>query len=228
MAESIGLDPTSSTLLYLFADRLIPEKKFRTIGVEVPCKNVQVQLEELSGSLFAAAFWSLREQGVVGLEAFRARRMLVIPTTRVRVSRLGQAERPGLEGEILKTLDDKRDDHVYDLIRRWFGSDSSSPGWDVLQVAVQEAVDLGYIDRVEVDKGRGAVTGFFLGKSEIKLEPHCEKISTLEERFNDFASRWQTFQTSEAALYGTLMDQCKKAINSRTESDNDYDSDFSD
>lgn len=209
--------------MYLFADRLVPEKKFGTAGTQVPCKEVQVQLEELAAGLFAASFWSLREQGNIGLEAFRARRMLVMSTTRVRVTRLAQSERFGLEAEILKSLEGSGEDHVHALIRRWFGTDSKSPQWDVLQVAVREAVDLGYIVRTETDKGRGAITGFFLGKTEIRFEPRCEKISTLEEQFDDFASRWHTFQKSGADLYGALVDQCKRAISSRTESDNDYD-----
>lgn len=214
-------EPTASMLMYLVADRLVPEKKFRTIGVDVPCKGVKVQLEELAGGLFAASFWSLREQGAVALERTRTRRMLLIPATRVRVARLGRPERGGLEGEILKILEDE--DHVYDLIRRWFGSDSRSPQWDVLQATMREAVDLGYIERTETDTGRGTITGFFLGKTEVKFEPRCEKISTLEARFDDFASRWRAFRSSESELYEALMDQCKKAIGSRTESDNDYD-----
>lgn len=221
--ESTVRESSPSLLLYLFADRFVPEKKFRSVGVEIPCRNVQVKLEELAAGLFAVAFWSLREQGIIGLEAFRARRMLVVPTTRVRVSGLGSAPRPGLEGEILKALGEKKEDHVYALVRRWFGTNSRSPHWDVVRVVIKEAMDLGYMSQKEEETGRGAVTGFFLGKTRVKLDPSCEKISSLEGHLEEFASRWENFQSSETELYGALLEQARKAINSRTESDSDYD-----
>lgn len=225
MEETTVREPSVSVLMYLFADRLIPEKKFRTVGTPVPCKEVQVQLQELAAGLFAVSLWSMREQGIIGLETFQARKMLVMSTTRVRVTRLrlDQSRCFGLEEEILKTLESSGEDHIHSLIRRWYGKDSKSPHLDVLQVVVREAVALGYIDRTETDKGRGAITGFFLGKTEVKFEPHCEKISTLEDAFDGFAARWAEFRSFETDLYGALMDQCKGAIASRMESDSDYD-----
>ncbi len=147
-------------------------------------------------------------------------------TSQLRVVRVNQVERYGLEGEILNVLSARGDDDVHSLIRRWFGSDyprHKLNEW-VIGVPAFEALVLGYIGSRSGEKPEEVPQPVKRGGSWFKrgpyhlaeeLEPRCEKIATLEGRFNDLAVRWQSFQTTEAELYTLLLSQCRGAISSR-------------
>lgn len=208
--------PSPALLLYLYADRLMPKDKALTQGFEVPCRDTKVQMNPLAEHLLALSFWYLREQGLISLEIVRGK-VLFVKTTKVVVRRTGTGTRPGLEGALLNHVGQDSGTKISDVIYRWYGSDSSNPHWDVVNAVTQEALAGGYLRTVDVD--RGAVGGFLLGKT--KLEPVCESIVPLEGAFNDVASRWQNFQTTEAELQKELLDACRDGIKSRRESDSD-------
>jgi hypothetical protein len=209
--------PQPSTLLYLFADRVVQKDSILTGGTPVPCKEIKVATNSLAVTQFAFAFWSLRDQGVIGL-AIGPKKGLIFKKTPVLVRQLRPAGSGGLEGEILRMLSSMPPDaSVRDIIYQWFGSDSSWPHKIVISWAAGEAIALGL-----GTKGEGgiksAIKGMFSGK--IDFVPNCSQIAPLEPHANQLFARWQQFQANEAALYQTLIAECKSAIDSRVERQN--------
>ena len=205
--------PSVSTLLYLFANRLVPRDTALTMGVEVPCAGVKVQRRPLAEIMFAAAFFSLRQQSLVQLSV-GTRKVWFVTTGAVTVTRVGEGERSGLEGVVLQHLTGGPGDHVYDIIRRWLPTSVVDP-WDrVIEHGVQEAAALGYL--VKVDAHRGRVGAFLLG--DTRLEGDCERIAALGRQYERFATHWQYFCRSERDLCRQLMKACAKAIESRRDS----------
>ncbi len=198
--------PTVSALVYLFADRIVPQANFLLKSTPVPCRGVDVEADALAKLLLASSFWSLREQRAVGLELSENRGFL-FSSTRVRVRRLKSADRPGVEGAIIRNLSSAEDD-VRDMIFRWIGSDDADPCHQVVQVAVEEAVLGSYIEKLEIAKG--ADEG--LGPAQARLRPRCEKIASLEEEFQHFASSWEGFGRKESALCEHLVRECANGI----------------
>ena len=200
--------------MYLFGDQVAPPDKALTVGVQVPCKELKVQRKPLTASMFAAAFFNLREQGVVGLEVVQ-KKVLFVKTTKVIVSRLQSGDRPGLEGAVVQNT--AGGESVKDIIRSWYRRDVTDPWRLVIDEAVSEAVAQGYFEGT--DAGRGKIAGAVLGNTN--MTPVCEKIAPLEGEFDKFLSGWNAFQTSEPDLYRELVDDSAGAIASRVESTDD-------
>lgn len=220
MSEA-GAELTPSTLLYLFGDQVAPKDKALTEGVEVPCRGSKVQKRPLAAAMFAAAFFALREQGIVTLEV-QQKKVLFVKTKKVVVTRTGAdaGGRPGLEGAVLAGLGNEASATVSDIIRKWFGEDVVSPWSDVIGVAVEEAMEAGCFEAVEVERGR--VARKLLGST--KVQPNCDRIAGLAGAFDAFLARWQEFEAGEGDLYRELLDDCAGAIKSRVEaSDDDFD-----
>lgn len=202
-----------SALMYLFGDRFAPKGNPLTQDVPVPCKEVKVQMKKLATTQFAAAFWSLREQGVVSLETFQKKGFLRT-STKVRVRPLGSAQRPILEGAVLSALSGTGEDTAHDVVYRWYESDRLNPWQMALEVAVEEAVAQGYVERASVGLGGAVMNMLSYGKN---LTPRCDRIVSLEGEANALVSRWESFQTLEAELYAKLFDECGDAVVERLE-----------
>ena len=207
--------PSGSTLLYLFADKVAPKDKKLTAGIAVPCKDLKVQRKPLAGLLFAAAFYGLREQGLVSLEVVH-KKVVFVKTKHVFARKLRDEVRSGLEGAVLAGIG-AEGEKAKTVVHRWFGSDSYDPWHFVILAAAEEAVELGVIKAVEAERGK--VARLVLGKTH--LEPDCSAIAGLEAAANEFVGKWQNFQTSEPELYKELVDECSAAISSRLETDDD-------
>ncbi|HVE75891.1 MAG TPA: hypothetical protein VND22_03880 [Actinomycetota bacterium] len=203
---------TWSTMLYLFADRFIPPDKALTVGIEVPCKNIKVQRKPLTAEMFAVAFHSLREAGVITME-LTTKKVLFVKTTRVGVTLVKQESRPGLEGAIVANAGGE--DHVKGIIRAWYGQDVDDPWSMVIKEGVDEAIGAGLMGHVDAE--RGAVGSLLMGKT--RVEPKCEQIATLQPEFDLWAGRWDLFKGNEAQLYKELVGECGNAIQSRLEQD---------
>ncbi len=202
-----------SALMYLFGDRFAPKGNPLTQDVPVPCKETKVQMKKLATVQLAAAFWSLREQGVVSLETFQKKGFLRT-STKVRVHPLSAAQRPGLEGAMLSALSGSGEDTAHDVVYRWYESDGLNPWQIALEVAIEEAVAHGYVERASVGLGGAVMNMLSYGKN---LTPRCERIVSLEGEANALVSKWETFQAVEAELYAKLLDECGDAIAARLE-----------
>jgi hypothetical protein len=144
--------PSVPVIFYLFADRIVPKHPMLVEGTSIPCTEVRVQKGALAVRLLSSAFWSLRQQGVIEIEVAEsppARRML--RRADVGVSLLKRAERPGLEGTVLASLEDR--ETVHDVICRWSELGSTDPWHDVIAEVVSEAVANGLIREVEASGG---------------------------------------------------------------------------
>lgn len=201
--------------MYLFADKFAPKDKAMTAGIEVPCKDFKVQRKPLAGLVFAAAFFGLREQGLLGLEVVQ-KKILFVKTAQVVAKRLRDEARSGLEGAVM-ALVDSQGDRVKSIVYKWFGRDTFDPWHRVVSASAEEAVERGFIKAVDTERGK--VAGLVLGKT--RLEPDCSAISGLESAANDFVTKWQSFQSSEPDLYKELLEECSTGIGSRLETRND-------
>lgn len=216
---TIDQTPPASTLLYLFAEQVMPPDKALSVGVEVPCAGVKVQRAPLVTGLFSIALWHLRQHGLVTLE-YQERKRMMITTRQVLVTPAGAGPTGGpLEGQLMGVLVSAGPRSVKDLVYQWFGEDVSDPYARVLAIAQQAAVALGAF--AEVDAERGAVGSFLLGKT--KYVPVCERREELRGAANDVLGGWNSFRTAEQQLAGQIEESAKKAVTNRTERDDDLD-----
>lgn len=137
MGTTVPLSPTS--LIYLFADRLVPSSGFLGQGSPSPCGGVRVKTAALADLLVASAFWSLRTQGVIDL-SLAVHRRLTFSSTHVEIDLLNLAPRPGLEGILVRNMSAAGRDEVGHVICRALPY-SENPWREVV-----EEVDLPDID----------------------------------------------------------------------------------
>jgi hypothetical protein len=229
----IGL-ASPSMLVYLFADRIFQQGGQLTWKMRVPCKDdITVSAKDLAAGIIAVSFLNLREQGFIRLEPFEKKKLFVGPTPALRVVKAKQIEendslgRTLTESFLLMFLRDQEDDEVGNsLNQRWLvpGALRAAHLYEyVIGMPAQEAIFFGYIESSSGDKiqevlrkvGNPVTHGRWIGdplRLAEELEPRCEKIATLEQRFADFALRMQNLQRTEADLYALLLDECASAI----------------
>jgi hypothetical protein len=226
---------TPSMLVYLFADRIFPQGGRAKWKMTVPCKeDVTVAANDLAAGIIAVSFLNLREQGIIRLEPFQKESRWKGPRPALRVVKPNQIEEDeliggtALEWLILMSLRDQaEDDDVRNLLnQRWLvpGALRAAHLYEhVIGMAATQAIFFGYIESSSGDEpqevlrkvGNPVTHGWWLGvplRLAEELEPRCEKIATLEGRFEEFALRMQNIQSTEAELYGLLVDECAGAI----------------
>jgi hypothetical protein len=209
-----------SLAMYLHGHRFAPTAGFLHDGIPIPCAGVEVRADALAATMFAAAFWALHRDGAIGIELEMKKRLRLVTTTRVVARLQDHTPRPGLEGAIVDTLDDGSEQaYVRDVVRDWFGDDVESPGHHVVRVEHEAAVDLGLIDRREVDAGRGRVMSWLAGATDMEEQPRCEAIAAVD--VDRLATDWEAFQTEQPDLARRLVDTCADAIGSRAEIEHD-------
>jgi hypothetical protein len=208
-----GASPT--VLLYLFADRLLLGADHRK-GAPVPGREAHVPTVNLTRMLLASAFWSLREQSVVRLDLVQTTRLLFLKGQEVRVTPVREAPPlRGVEGSLAVLLGGPRPESVNGLVRRWFGRNRANAQGHVIHQVVREAAANGLIDSDEmgsVGLGFAKLKGLGLGP---KGQVDQTKVAALEPAFADAQSRWATFARNEPELYGALLGECERAIESR-------------
>jgi hypothetical protein len=226
---------TPSMLVYLFADRIFPQGGRLTWKMRVPCKDdITVSAKDLAAGIIAVSFLNLREQGIIRLEPFQKESRWKGPRPALRVVKPNQIEEDeliggtALEWLILMSLRDQaEDDDVRNLLKqRWLVSGALRAAHlyeHVIGMPATQAIIFGYIESSSGDEpqevlrkvGNPVTHGWWLGdplRLAEGLEARCEKIATLEGRFEEFALRMQNIQSTEAELYGLLVDECAGAI----------------
>jgi hypothetical protein len=182
VADRHAVTPSPSLLLFLFADRVLPAGA----GFHVPCSQTKVSFADLIGEVWACAFWNLNRQGLIGLE----------PEDLV-VHCCNSADRPGLEGAILATLQK----------RRWWGSP-----WTVGDIARRkENWPVRVLCREGAEHGCFRMGSLFgEGRKEWDgLEPICGEIKKLRPFLTETRPRWEHFRELEPELYARLRDACR-------------------
>jgi hypothetical protein len=207
--------PTVAALIYLHADRLITNHGFLRGCSPVPCSDNKVPTEDLVVLLFASALWSLRRQGLVALDAVPAEGngglLHAHHLGSVVVTPLASAERSGLEGAILRNL--QGSEPITEVICRWSEPLSADPWHDVLEAAIDEAIDAGYL--ASVTPNGGAIARLLRGDRELTAD--CGRIESSQGAFEELAGAWRRFQADESELYHELSAECRRALVACTE-----------
>lgn len=207
--------PSTSLLLYLHADQVVRPAN-RLTGTHVPGVETRVHLSDLAATIFAAAFWALRDEGLITLEAIKKKVLFVFPSTSVRVTVRAPQERAGLEGAILALCGSMTGPiDVHGVVRAWYGEDVSTPYQMACGQMQAEAVQVGCL--VEVAAQRGLVAGLVRGRTN--LDPVPERIADLDEQARNAIAWWRRAQAEEPLLFKQLLGACRNAIASRSKSD---------
>jgi hypothetical protein len=211
--------PSPSLLLFLFADKLIPVVPYK-LGLPlraphpVPCKGAMVEQVALAETLLAVAFWSLREQGVVALQPCASRKMLLVPSTAVRVSLCPDAraaatlavshqEKPvGLEAAIRNALVQGHEgEDVHAVIRAVAAGGDENPHAMFIHRAAWEATVVGLLQ-------------FGTQGHHLPGDLDCARVAALEARADEVLARWRDFQSSEPVLHLALVKSCASGLKS--------------
>jgi len=194
-----------STLAYLFADRFVLKEQPGKSGMKAFGTGAVVVTKELSAGLVAIALWQLREQGAVTLEAYSAKKFGLISTSGVRVGLVGTVPARGVEKHILDHLQGSKRGRegretafdVANLIARG-GRD---PHGVVIRMAIDDAVELGCLERVQHDVGMVARAR---GKGST-LEPIADRIAALAPAAQALAEGWREFRTGAEQPLAKLL-----------------------
>jgi hypothetical protein len=205
---------SAGTLAYMFGDRVVqPAGSFG--GTEVPWSGVRVSVSDLSAVVFAVSFWNLRECGALHLRLTRRRPFGLLRQHGVAVTAGPEAApRAGYEDAVLQQVE-RGAGTAYDVVRGWFGRDVCHPEGAVLGLAQQEMLQVGYAQEVDAGQGAGVLPG------RTRVEPLTDRIGAASTRFERVHAGWERFCAEEAALAGTLVETCRRAIRSRQESEED-------
>lgn len=205
------VEPSVPLIAYLFADRLLPPRR-NSHGTHVPCSTQCVHTQSLAVLLFSAAFWSLREQTLIGLNIVEhPSRRWPLHHHDVELKTLDRATRPGLEGAVMDNLEDETT--LCDVVCRWSSKHSNNPWHDVIEEETAEALAAGYLKPASENTG---VLARLIGHGN-ELESDCSRIAGLEREFSRFHESWTDFQEDEAPIYEHLTAACKKALLTCTE-----------
>jgi hypothetical protein len=196
-----AIPATGSTLAYLFADRFVLKEQPGKSGMTAYGTGEVVVTMELSAGLVAIALWQLRERGVVTLERYSGKRLMFFSVNGVRIGLTGQDPGPlhGVEKVVLAHLQKSKRGRegretafdVANMISR-----DGDPRDAVTRVAIADAVELGYLDRVKQDVG---VVGRIKGKGTA-LEPHADLVAALDPAAQQLAAAWRDFRTREVEV----------------------------
>ncbi len=203
---------STPALLYLGADALAPKEKRLSMGVDVPCKDTQADLKQLSGILAAAALWSLRESGAltIGIEQKKG---LLKTKDRVAVRRTGAPTGNGAVETGLLNAAAEKDPYARDTVVRWLGRDYNDPWGAVAGSVEQELADAGYVTREKAGGLKGK-----LGARPVAT-PDCGAIERIRNEVDDAVARWRKFAANEPDLAAALVKEARDGVDARLASD---------
>jgi hypothetical protein len=206
---------SGSTLAYLFADRFVPKLEPGKDGMTAFGTGEVVASGELAASLTAIALWQLREQGAVTLESYHAKKLGFISTSGVRIRFVQSVPATGVEKRVLELLEKSKkaregQQTAYD-VANLLCRDGGEARAALIRHAVDDAVQMGYVDRVQQDTG---MLGKIRGKGTA-LQPHAERIQALDSAATSLAAKWQDFCQNEEELAGLLRSTAWKGIQMR-------------
>ncbi len=233
VSVSVTGDLSIPALLYVRGERIAPADSDPQAGVTIPCGSARVTRVELAAALLASAAWSLRERGLVELDAGGA----------IRPS--GQGDAPGIEGELLSA--GRPGGPIATAVDRWLGTTAELPARAVLVRVRDELLGAGLAHRDppprrsplgRVARGVGRVVGGvadFLDADPTDIVADtltdggeaspaaavridCEAVTRIAEVSSAAVERWLHFAATEPGLYGALLAGALGALNRPTAS----------
>lgn len=213
----------ASSLAYLFADYITPALPAGKRGQSAFASGAVVSAPDLAVRLGMVAVWGLRQAGILRLEPYEAKKLMV-KVHGVHAQLVSEPQRcNGIENQVLT---------------QWFhggfapaGEDVGkafswipmcpSPGDVVITAAISDAVANGFLVRVPVQRSVGAR---LVGTPAHHLQPVPDRIDALRPRAADFRDRWVTFTQTEQHLFAALEKTIATNIHRRERrDDNDAD-----
>ena len=206
-------EPSPSTLLYLFGDRMFPPDPDAHRKVRVP-SGTEVDATPLAINALLAAFLNLRDDGVisvelsgaaepqeqtVGLGGFLAQ--IKLNKGRCTVVAHESPERPSIEGRIVKRVTKKGVGKPLELWKAAGGvlrSDEDNPPAKVLDLCRDEAEDAGLIE----------VKGLFSKK--VSVDPAA--LEPLVPHFEGIIARLKRGESEEHDLVAAIWEDCDTAL----------------
>ena len=193
-----------ATLLYISGERWASPAPALLRGTVPPCGETRVALRELTTSMLAAAFWSLRESGAVGLLPMGKSRL---PWTKPAIEVEFRDDRPlpTFEARLLAAVERAGARRVRRVADLWFGDSHADPDQYVLNVAALELIETGH-----AAEGRRGILKAMTGK--LAYEPDCERLASLEADAEQLLDRFDAFRRDEEELWDALRAECNDAI----------------
>jgi hypothetical protein len=203
--------PSASDILYLFGDRFA--KKARVGGTQLIYGGNKINLRDLAERLLLAAFADLASRGNLGLEAVEEKKLGLITSHDVLVTRLGAPREPlyGLETAIWDSISgDPKKDGVRPIISRITGGRRPNPWSDLVDLAKNGLAEQGYLN---------------VDKEELRFRPdkvHWSAneglILPLEGRVDEVKAMLSSLETRDRAMYKQLVESVQKGIQDMVES----------
>ena len=211
--------PSASDIVYLFGDRFA--KKARMGGAQLIFGGNKVNLSDLGDKLLLAAFAGLASKGYLGLEAVEEKKLGLLTSRDVLVTRLSSPREPlyGLEATIWDSIaGDPKQDRVRPIISRITGGTCPNPWSDLVDLAKSGLAEQGYLS---------------VDKEELRFRPdkvHWSAneglIRPLEGRVDEVKAMLSSLENRDRALYKQLEESVHKGIKAMLESpDSDFDLD---
>lgn len=205
-----------STVVYLFADRVAPLEQPGKTGQRSWSSGQVVNARTLAVRLGMAAAFALRDAGAVTLATYSKKRLLI--TVRGVHAKVVGPFPPfsGIEGALSAAWARDSKAHgdgadvgftVDGIVRR-----SRNPFGMLVQLAIDDAVDRGYLIRAAADRGLGGVLAH---KPKTQLEPQQDRIAQLRPVCDEFITKWTAFYQDERPLYDELQRSILKNLTAR-------------
>jgi hypothetical protein len=210
---------SASDIVYLFGDRFA--KKARVGGTQLIYGGNKINLRDLVERLLLAAFADLASRGYLGLEAVEEKKLGLITSRDVLVTRLGAPREPlyGLETAIWDSISgDPKKDGVRPIISRITGGRRPNPWSDLVDLAKNGLAEQGYLN-VDKEELRSRPDKVHWSANEGLILP-------LEGRVDEIKAMLSSLETRDRAMYKQLVESVQKGIKAMVESpDSDFDLD---
>jgi len=203
MENAATTQASPSTMLYLFADRLVPEGNLLN-GTIVPGTDKRVQMKELIGELVVAALRWLRDQGYAKVEVVETK-FLFVKGHEVRIAPLRGDVLSGLEGMLLKYSG--KGSNLTQTLKSMFGL-RSTIYQELNSIAFASAVEHGYLKAV--GGAGGVVSKIVSGAGKAERVP--EAFAALEPLYEKFAADWTAFKQKEAPFFENAVRAVQASI----------------
>jgi hypothetical protein len=226
MTETVpAQDVSASTLVWLFADQFAALAPAGEKGVRSMSSGNVVSLVALGQMMYAVGLSRLHQAGLIRLEpgtsTFKSglrRRVHEFPVVHVHVTGdLSAADPHTHELTAALTRNAKTETDVQ-TVRRVVSSmlsESKSPYWHVIGVALDNAVRLGYVQRTK--------TGTL--RRKVHLEPVPDRIETLRPVAITLRDDWKAFRAESSDLADALKTDVHEGIAATQKEERDYEPD---
>ena len=203
--------PSVACLLYLAADQLVPRGMSAKMlkATKVPCRPVWVQPIRLSATITAATFLSLRDAGSLKLhlQDVTSKEPDWLPPGRLRthttltVTEADTTPQEGLAGELLAIARDAPNGLLGDFQANGrLVADAGLPYGVFAYPFVRTLIRTELLD-----------SGYYRRSQRFRVQPHCERIATLEQARTATVRWWEQRQATEPRLCTALVAVCRRA-----------------